>query len=184
VIVDGQMHALGDLVRRLQGQLQLVRADDRYELQDASGEHVLGAVDGISEPDARAEVSGSSWLLCVERARGRWQIVARTTDSGDAAACYYPGALAGGRIWVAPDSWGKLRKTQLQQDISWGLTIDDKEVMRVWPEPPEYRPESFEIVVGDCSVELPQLPLLLIPLVCWIVMTEDSLPAWQGGGGP
>lgn len=190
------MQALGDPVRYLVAQpLQLVRTEERYDLQDACAEHLLGTVDYITEPNARAEVSQSSWLLSVERDSSgsvlrratrlsTWQIAARDADTNDLAACYSPGGFSGGQLWVRPDSLGKLRKTHLRYDTSWGLTIDRKEILRVWPDR-DHAVDHFDIVIGDCSVDLPQLSLLLIPLVCWIVMTEGSMqfPTEGGGGG-
>ena len=82
-------------------------------------------------------------------------------------------SLPGGRIWVAPDSWGSVRRTHLRYNPSWGLTIDGEEILRVWPTP-DHGHDTFDIVVGPCSIELPQLSLLLVPLVCWIVMSEGA----------
>ena len=179
--MDDRMQALRDPVRLLVAQpLRLVPTDDRcdlknayYELRDASGEHLLGTLQATHGSPARAEVAGGSWLFAVERARRGWRIVARTPGSGDPVACYYPGPLPGGRIWVAPDNWGSLRTTHLRYNPSWGLTIDGEEILRVWPTP-EDQHDTFDIVVGPCDIELPQLSLLLVPLVCWIAMSEGA----------
>ncbi len=176
VAAGASMTALGDPLRRLVAQpLQLVWTAGRYELRDESGEHLLGGLAATAQSRARADVPSGSWLLSVERDHRRWQIVARAAGSGEPAACYYPGNLPGGRLWVGPGTWGKLRKTLMRYDISWGLTIGREEVLRVWPGPDEYPTHSFDVVIGACSMELPQLPLLLIPLVCWIVLCEDSI---------
>ena len=174
--MDDRLQTLRDPLRLLVAQpLQLVRGAGRYDLRDASGEHLLAAVDDPGRARARADAAGSSWLLAVERDRSGWRIVAREAGSGEPAACYYPGALPGGRIWVAPDSWGRLRRTHLRYDLSWGLKFDgEDEILRVWPAP-DPLPDSYDIVVGPAAIEPPQLSLLLIPLVCWIVMSETPI---------
>lgn len=117
----------------------------------------------------------------MEHGRG-WRIVARIPETGEPVACYHSGRLPGGQVWVHPETWGKLRVARLRLDTSWRLTIDGDEIVRVWPGSgsPTRR---FDIVVRACSLDHPELPVLLIALLCWSISAENSIEIPRSGGG-
>ena len=167
------MRFLADPLRRLVEQpLRLLPTEAVWELHDAADEHLLATL-YCARRSARAIAGGgTTWTLHVERTRERRQLVARDA-AGEPAARYVPGAIHGGRLWAGAGSWGKLRRTPLRWDESWGLSVDREELVRVWPALPEL---GYEIVVGAACLRRADVSLLLVPFLCWIVMTEQAVP--------
>ncbi len=168
------MRFLVDPLRRLVEQpLRLLPTEAVWELRDAACEHLLATL-YCELLSARAVAGGgATWSLDVERTSKGRLLVARDAD-GEPAASYVPGALPGGRVEVGPATRGRLRRAPLRRDESWGLSIDRDEIVRVRPALPELG-GGFEIVVGPACLQHADLSLLLVPFLCWVVMTEQTV---------
>ena len=162
--------------------LRMVLSAEGWELQDAGDENQIGRLRDATLPHARASAAGSAWHLCVERGSGTWRVVARPTDGVEVAACYYPGALPGGRLWINPIGWCRLRTMLLPFRRRWRLMVNREEVLRVLPIG-DHPTDRFDILVRREAMVVTESPLLLVLMICWITMIEDSLHVPRGDPG-
>ena len=150
---------------------------EAFELR--RGEEVLARVEPHGDAGARAEVAGTRYELSVEGDRqalaATWQAVARD-EAGEEAACYYHGSMRGGRVRFGARV-ASLRR-ELGLGTEWRLRVKPDAALTLKPVP---RPEGMQIdlayVAGSAEV-----PELLLVLVCWSVVTEETTgPARLGG---
>lgn len=142
---------------------------DGFELR--RGADVLGRVIPGAGDDARAEIGPSSWQFTVEGDRhalaATWRLAARD-DDGEQAACYYHGSMRGGRVRFG-DRTASLRR-ELGLATEWRLRVRPDAALTLRP---GRRPDGIQLDLAFVpgSAEVPHLLLLL---VCWSIVTEES----------
>lgn len=156
--------------------LSFVPSQAGYEL--IRDDEVLARVTRHGDDGARVQLDGASYELAVEGDRealaATWQLVARD-DAGEQAACYYHGSMRGGRVKFG-DRVASLRR-ELGLATEWKLRVKPDAALTLRPVP---RPEGVQIdlafVAGSAEV-----PDLLLALVCWSVVTEETSGPGRGG---
>lgn len=158
--------------------LTFAPAGDGFELR--RGEEVLARVIALDDAGAaRAQIGDERWELTVEGDRqalaATWQVVARD-PAGEEGACYFHGSMRGGRVRFG-DRMASLRR-ELGLGTEWRLRVKPDAALTLRPVP---RPAGMQLdlafIVGSAEV-----PALLLVLVCWSIVTEETTgPARLGG---
>jgi hypothetical protein len=180
---------MGDLVGKARP-LTLTAGLSGYELRDNQGGNLVGLVGQTDTPAPLAQAADGSWRLTVARKRFRlgWSIVARSADSDQAAASYYPSWLRrGGDIWLASDQWGALRpRSLLALDPTWKLSIGRTAAARIRrvANQPSYS-ARLEVTLQPGIADLPGLSLVVL-MSCWtVILITFEMPSTGGGdSGP
>ncbi len=162
----------------MSGPLTFAESPDGFELR--RGDELLGRVGPATEPTARAEAGGSAWELAIEGERdvlaGTWQVVAREAGGDEPVAVYFHGSMRGGRVRAPGERMGSLRR-DLGVSAEWRLRYPDAAVaIRPFLDPGKVG-VNLEFVPGSAAI-----PELLLLLICWCVMSEETVgPARRAG---
>ena len=149
--------------------LELHHSSPRLDLRDPIDGRLVGRLTGVERREGVAHTADGDYGLLVERQRGGWQVAARRSDDQVAIGAYYAGWRPGGRIWIAPEHWGRLRWHPLRR--RWTLTTPAGEVMRL--ERRAVGPHQIVVAAGA-----PEPIALLALLIAWVVVLEtDMAPA-------
>ena len=158
--------------------LTFAASPDGYELRRA--DELLGRAGPATQATARAEAGGAVWELAVEGDRdvpgGTWQIVAREAGEAEPVARYFHGSMRGGRLRLPGDRTGSLRR-ELGVSAEWRFRLPDAAIaIRPFTETGR---EGLDLRFVPGSAAVPELEIVL---VCWCVMSEETVgPARRAG---
>jgi hypothetical protein len=106
-------------------QLTVWQASPGTNFRIQQGGELLATIAFRARPDHGREIRTPSarWAIGWEKVRKRRALVART-ESGECVGCAYDGWLPHAyRVWIAPDSWYRLRGSVLKS--AWRVRDDD-----------------------------------------------------------